>query len=349
MKKYIFVLIVTVLYVSNLYSQIGGTATYKFLDLTNSARVASLGGNNVSIKDGDLNMVYYNPSLLDSTMDNNLTMNYIHYFADINWGYLSYAKHTKKIGTIATGMHYINYGKFIHADEYGNKLGEFTANEYAFNVFWAYPIDSLWTIGTNFKPILSMLETYTSFGLALDLGITYYKPQTGFSMALVLKNLGTQIKPYSTGNYEPLPLDLQFGVAKRLKHAPFRISILCQHLQKFDLTYDLPEQETNLGFTDTATVKSNAFLEYSEMGLRHFVFGVEFIPTKNFIVSLGYNQQRRQEMKLSTKSGLTGISAGVGIRIYKFYINYGISKYHLAGSSHHFSVSMNFNEFYKKN
>ena len=182
----------------------------------------------------------------------------------------------------------------------------------------------------------------------MDFGVTYSKPQKGFTMAIVLKNLGTQIKPYYKGNYEPLPLDLQFGISKRLKHAPFRVSILGQHLQKFDLTYDTPDQQTTNNLQDTTSIKDNAFFKYSDMAIRHMVFGLEFLPTKNFIVSIGYNHQRRQEMKLTTKGGLTGISAGVGVRIYKFYISYGISKYHLAGSSHHFSLSMNFNEFYKR-
>ena len=50
---------------------------------------------------------------------------------------------------------------------------------------------------------------------------------------------------------------------------------------------------------------------------------------------------------LKTKTTRTRVN-GVPVRIYKFYISYGIAKYHLAGSSHHFSLSMNFNEFYKK-
>ena len=58
------------------FSQIGGQNTYEFLNFTNSARIASLGGNQISIKDNDLNFVFSNPSLLTSSLDNNLVINY---------------------------------------------------------------------------------------------------------------------------------------------------------------------------------------------------------------------------------------------------------------------------------
>jgi len=45
-------------------AQKGGESTYSFLGLANAARVAALGGEVVSIRDGDINMVFHNPALL---------------------------------------------------------------------------------------------------------------------------------------------------------------------------------------------------------------------------------------------------------------------------------------------
>ncbi|MCK4751672.1 MAG: hypothetical protein KAT15_31665, partial [Bacteroidales bacterium] len=47
-------------------AQKGGETTYSFLGLTNSARVAALGGEVVSLLDDDINLVFHNPSLLNS-------------------------------------------------------------------------------------------------------------------------------------------------------------------------------------------------------------------------------------------------------------------------------------------
>ena len=81
----------------NLAAQAGGNNTWEFLNLTNSARIASLGGKNISLRDGDLNMVFHNPALLDSTMDNHLAINYVNYFTDINIGYAAWAYHHQKL------------------------------------------------------------------------------------------------------------------------------------------------------------------------------------------------------------------------------------------------------------
>ncbi len=347
MKK-TFIIIFLITFVLDSYSQIGGTATYKFLDLPTSARVSALGGNNISIADDDLNLVYNNPALLDSSMANTLTMSYVNYFANINWGYASYAFKTKKLGTIAAGMHYVNYGEFIQADEFGNRTGKFYASEYALNIFWAYQIDSLWRAGVNLKPILSVLESYNSFGLALDFGLHYNNNKRGFSAAFVVKNLGSQIKPYYGTNYEPLPIDLQIGMTKKLAHAPFRFSILAQHLQKPNLNYTIPESENVIQFENQAETKENTFLKYSDMATRHVIVGVEFMPAKAFSVNLGYNHQRRQEMKLVDKAGISGFSYGIGINLKKFYFGYGRANYHLANASNNISVRINFNEFYNK-
>ncbi|GAJ03981.1 unnamed protein product, partial [marine sediment metagenome] len=47
-------------------TQVGGKSTYQFLNLPVSARAASLGGKINSIKDNDLSLAFYNPSLLNS-------------------------------------------------------------------------------------------------------------------------------------------------------------------------------------------------------------------------------------------------------------------------------------------
>ena len=329
------------------FGQIGGNATYDFLNLTNSARVAALGGENISIQDSDLNFVYHNPALLNSAMSENIVINYVNYFADINYGYAAYAHSFNKAGIFAAGLHYINYGKFIEADETGIITGEFKAFELALNIFHSRTIlDSLFVIGFNLKPLYSKLETYTSFGLALDAGISYSNTEKLFSTGLVIKNIGHQIKPYVEGNYEPLPFDIQLGVSQKLAHAPFRVSLLLHHLYKWDLTYDINANQAFSTASNTIIEQPNS--DFFDKALRHAIFSVEFIPTKNFIVMVGYNHQKRKEMMISTKPFLVGYSWGLQIKISKFKISYSQSILHLAGISNHISLNFNLKHFYKK-
>ena len=52
-------------------AQLGGKYTYEFLELPSGSRVAALGGNMAPIFDKDLSFAIYNPSLLNSQMNNN--------------------------------------------------------------------------------------------------------------------------------------------------------------------------------------------------------------------------------------------------------------------------------------
>ena len=330
-------------------AQIGGAGVYDFMNLTNSARVASLGGKNISIYDDDLNFAHHNPALLNPTMNERLILNYINYFAGINFGYAGYALDKGEYGTFSLGIHYINYGKFIAADERGVITGEFSASDYAFNLIWSKEFYKNLRAGINLKPIYSHLESYNSFGIAADLGVTYLKPEKEFAVSLTLKNIGTQIKPYYKGHYEPLPFDIQLGISKKLAHAPFRINVTTHHLHKWNLRYEVPQETTQISFAEEAdTTKGNHLYNFLDNSLRHFVFGIEFLPLKSFYASFGYNHQKRQEMKIIDKGGFVGFSWGFGVMLKKFGISYGRSSYHLAGGSNHFSIYIDLSKIGKK-
>lgn len=332
---------------SCLNAQKGGESTYSFLGLTNAARVAALGGEVVSLMDDDLNMVFHNPSLLSAGMHSHLTLNYVNYFAGVNYGYAAYSHHREGIGSFAAGMHYVNYGIFDRTDELGQPLGTFRASEYALNLFFSRQlIDTFLTAGINVKPIFSSFEQYTSTGLAVDLGLTYHFPQSLTTVALVARNLGTQITTY-TGISEKLPFEIQAGITQGLAHAPFRFTLTFQHLERWDLTYEKPDREGLTGQGDP--VQRSSFDIFGDKLMRHVVVGVEFLLGENFHVDLGYNYKRRQEMKVTARPGMVGFSFGFGFRISKFHISFGRASYHLAGGTNHFSLTTNLSEFYRKN
>ena len=77
------VILFFMLVLNQLFGQLGGTSTFSFLELTNSARLAALGGKNISNPDKDLSFVHDNPALLDSAMSNHLVLNYVNYFAGL--------------------------------------------------------------------------------------------------------------------------------------------------------------------------------------------------------------------------------------------------------------------------
>ena len=330
-------------------SQLGGNHTYAFLNLTNSARVASLGGKVNTIWDDDLNLPFHNPSLLNEGMHNHLVLNYVNYFTDINYGYVSYARTAGKIGNMAGGIHYINYGEFIAADKTGNKTGTFNASEFTLNLIWSKNLDSMFHIGVNVKPVYSSFEKYQSFGIAFDAGITYTGRDQLFCAAIVLKNLGLQLKTYHDQNRESLPFEIQMGLSQKLRYAPFRFSFVFHNLQKFDLTYDLEHDDfSEIDPITGEPVHENKLEQFASKSLKHLIMGVEFTPFNNFYVRAGYNYLRRSELKVESRVAMVGFSWGFGIRVSKFHLSYGRASYHLAGASNHFSLSTNLSAFYKR-
>lgn len=330
------------------FSQDGGTNTFEFLNLPGNSRVATMGGVNVSNYDNDVNFVLSNPALLTNNMNRQLSLNYINYLSDINFGYVSYAHEFENAGMFAAGMQYINYGLFLHTDENGEILGDFVPSEYSFNIYYSKKIFDKLNFGAALKTIYSSFFTHFSSGIALDLGAVYYDVENLFSAGLVVKNLGTQIKPYTEGNYEPLPFDIQLGFTKGLEHAPFRFSVTFHNLLNWNLSYkSVFDSDFNIGAQPT---EGNFFNKLEDIGdeiMRHVVLGVELVPSESFFISLGYNYRRRAELALSTMPKLVGMSIGAGLRLEKINLSYGVASYHLAGTSNHLSVGLNLGAFYR--
>jgi len=335
-------LTIMLLFPISLKAQRGGDAVYEFLNITNSARVAALGGNQVGMSDNDLNFVFHNPAALTNAVSNYLTFNYVPYFADINYGYAAYARSFDRVGTFSAGVHYINYGEFDRADEYSTINGTFSAADYAFLLTYSRKLSNRINTGITMKPIISNFESYHSFGLAFDIGFMYTSKNNLFNMGLTLKNFGSQISTYNETT-EPLPTDLQAGLSIKLAHAPFRFSVTAQDLLSFDLTYKLPDEKDTpfTGFDEPST-------GFGDKLMRHMIFGFEFSPSKNFYMAAGYNHRRRKELVVDARASTVGFSWGFGFHVYKFLFSYGSARYHLAGSSNHFSISTNLSSFSSK-
>jgi len=326
--------------VTGLSAQTGGDNIYEFLNLTHSGYVSSLGGTNVSLTGNNPNLAYHNPALLNQTMNNSLALNYVNYFAGINYGLAMYSGKISHSGSFAAGLTYLNYGSFTESDASGNITGDFGASEYAFLGIWSRNIDSLFSVGISFKPVLSHLESYTSFGIAFDFGAAYHNRSKLFSAGLVIKNAGIQITSYAGEPRQNLPFEIQAGLSQRLAHAPLRFSLTLRHLEKFDLTNEYSSS------SDSGSESNSS--DFFENVMRHVVMGAELIPHKNVYFSAGYNYQRRSELKVDAKGSSVGFSWGFGIKTSWLDISYGRATYHLAGASNHVSIIIRHDKIYNK-
>ena len=327
---------------SDSFGQIGGDATFEFLNLVPSPRSAALGGNAIATRADDVSLVWQNPSQLSQGMNKQLQLTYVDYFEGINFGQVAYAQNINRFGMAAATLHYIDYGTFKMTDAAATDLGTFNAGEYALSLSWSKPLDSLLFIGASIKGIYSKLETYSSIGIAADLGITYFSKDHFFCAALIAKNIGRQLKNYDESGTEPLPFEMQIGITKQLPKAPFRFGLTWQHLEQFDLTYTDP----TIPDVDPLTGESNSTsISFGKKCMRHLVLNAELLFSKNFNIRLGYNFQRRAELANVNKRGAVGFSGGFGFRISKFQLNYARVLYHLGSASNQVSVTVKLSDF----
>ncbi len=330
------------------FAQVGGEGAYQFLNLTTTPRLAALGGKVASLDDPEFGLALYNPSLLNPQMHNQLALSYVGYYGGVKYGSALYSRNITKFGTVAIGIMQVSYGSFTKADESGTINGSFSASDMAVNLIYSRAIDSSFTIGINVKPLFSHLYTYNSLGIAADIGVNYHQPNGLFAAGIVLRNIGTMIKPYTPDTWENLPFEVVAGFSKKLAHAPFRFLVTLHQLQNLNMYYKRPQTDnSSLGGVDNT--KDSKIKSISNEALSHMILGVEFVPFKSFCLRLGYNYQRRNELKVVEKVSSVGFSWGFGVKISKFQFSYGQSKYHIAGPTKFFSISTDLDELFGRN
>lgn len=311
------------------YPQTGGKGAFQFLTLPASPRGAAMGGALLSTNDNDLSLALANPSLIARGMNNRISLNFVDFYGDINYGFVSYSRTFNKFGSFAASVQYIDYGAFTYADDTGLSSGMFKAGESAIVFGWGRRLDSLFSIGANLKTILSNLESYSSFGLAVDVSATYHTPD-GLTATLVASNIGRQITTFSS-SAEALPFNLQFGVSKKLTHVPLRYSILLTHLNRWDLRFNDP-LKNSLNPITGETAKEDKLGNLLDNVMRHVVIGAEITPVRALSLRLGYDYRLRQELKVDARTSTVGFSWGLGIHVARFQFNFARRTYHLEGS-----------------
>jgi len=339
-----YILLLTTLLVSlDAFAQ-AGSSVFNFLALPYSAKHNALGGENVSIGlDGELALALNNPALLSTQTHNNLTLDYGYFGAAMNFAGAMYGYNW---GDNYTGyaVHYLDYGKFQYADEYGNLLspdgqnaGTFSARDFLIELIYARQLGPMFRVGTAIKPVYSQYAIYNSFALGADIGGYFMLPDSSLQIGLTLQNIGWQLKGFYTETsgqeLEMMPLNLQLGLSYKLPHAPLRFSLTVHNMQRWDLNY---------------ATSSGDEVKWYDMAFRHTVWAVDILPKKDiFWLTLSYNHRRRAEMQLKDQRSLAGFALGAGLHIKSVRVGVAMSQYTRGNFTYQATLSLNINEYLK--
>ncbi len=298
------------------------TSVFNFLSLPSSSHAVALGGRNISLIEDDASLVFQNPALLSSVSNNSMNVNFLTYMKGCKAGSAAFARAAGKRGTWGVTAQFVGYGSMTETLETGEEIGDVSALDMAISGMYSYFLSDRWAAGATGKMIYSTYGGYTSFALAVDLGLNYYDEEHDFSFSAVAANLGGQMKAFGT-EHERLPFDLQFGFTKRLAHAPLRVNVTITDFSRWSSKYFYnAEKDPSFG----------------RILLNHFNLGVDVIPVDFLYVGIGYNFRRAYEMKAAGSSHAAGLTVGGGINIKKIKVGLAYAKYHVSAPSISVSV-----------
>jgi hypothetical protein len=324
---------------------IGGSRVFEFLRLSASPHISALGGMVVANPSPDLMMGYGNPALLRPEFHSTLGLNHNIYYAGSQFSNFLYAHHVDEWNTtLGVGVQFLNYGKFTYTDGLGNIYGEGQASDYAIHLIASKSYKERWRYGAAIKFAQAQYTNGKSSALAADIGVVYADTNNKWYVGGAFKNAGYQIKRFDPSiDRQPLPFDLQIGVTKKFKKAPFSIMVLAHHLYTWDIRYDNPTDanNTSLLFGDENKKEKNYF---ADKLFRHFVFAADVQLGKRLELSVGYNHLRRSELALDEKKGASGFSFGAGLYLNKFVIHYARSYYHIVGPFNEIGINIKLNQ-----
>jgi len=309
---------------------------YQFSKASDNARNAALGGQVISLNDGDGALMMLNPALIDSVKTSALSFTWSPYFADITAFSGTYKFDTKKVKNLSFGVRYFDFGDFERREANGDLTGDFGAQDYQLVLGKSHRVESF-TIGLNAKFTGSSIDNYQSSALLFDIGGIYQHPKKELSFAILFKDFGFVMRDFNNITKSKVPFDVQLGTTFKPIHMPFRFTITAYNLVRDNLVYldnEASTKRVNDVFNDV---------------FRRLSIGAELLLNDNVQFLLGYNHLRREELRLVEGAGGAGLSFGLKVGVKRFQFRYAYSRYHFGGGASFFTIQSNLRSFKKSN
>ncbi|NQZ75482.1 MAG: type IX secretion system protein PorQ [Ekhidna sp.] len=313
------------------WGQIGGQFGYQALNVTTNARTAALGGTSVSLADGDISQFFENPATLDSVSGKNLFVNFNPYFAGTFVFNGAYSFNVGNAGTFAAGLNYIGYGDFEMADEAGNSLGVFQAQDYTFSIGKSHRLGPF-VLGANLKVAHSSIDVFQSTALLMDIG-GIFKVNKNWSVGMVLENMGVRLSSFTDLNSPSLPFDVVLGTTFKPTYMPIRFTVTTNSLVRENEISDDDQQGRSNAAVDQVIQRINV--------------GGEILLNENFQLLIGYNHKRKQELRLTDIGSGAGFFYGLMLKVKRVEFRFSRATFHAAGGTSFISLRTDLDDFKK--
>ncbi len=344
MKSFLLILL---MWVPILLSAQPGRSAFSFTQVPVSPIQAALGGTQVAAFRGDIAQTTVNPAFMDSTLHGSLSLSYLNYLTTINQASLAYGHQFDSLGFGSAYLRYFDYGTFQEIDETGIELGQFKAVDYELGVSFARPYKYGISYGATFKQVFSNMYNYFAYGAAIDLGAFYRSKDGNLTLGLTADDIGVKLVDYTSDGHELFPWSINVAIAKKFDKAPLLFALQYSDLQKWDLAAADQDALDDVNMDPLTGERERSVLTFDNFA-RHLNGSVVFMPSDKFNLMIGYNFRRRLELAIAERPAMVGFSFGAMVKVKRFGIQYTLSSYHLGGTSNHFAITTNLNEWYTK-
>lgn len=299
LKRKLSALIALVLIVASAPTR-ADNAGAAFLLIPGDMRAVALGSTGTA-EVGYLGSLDFNPAGLGFREEAVLGAGFTRWLAETNLGHLAGCLPIDNLGSLSLGVKYMSVGGFgRRTGDTPEPIGEFDALGLLGEVGYARELFDGFSAGVDVGVVHQRLDTYSATGAVLDAGVLYRTPLEWLDVGAAVRNLGTPL--VFIEEETALPTSLGAGVS--------------------------------LGFLDgdlNANIEGEYYLDDAEDTFFAHL-GAEYIIARTAAVRAGYTYGNQ-----SQHGGLAGLSAGLGVMLSGFvvdfaYANHGELGYSLRGS-----------------
>lgn len=213
------------------------TTAVPFLIITPDSRAGAMGDAGVATS-ADVNSFHWNTAKLAfSENKTEVGMSYSPWLRqlvdDIHLSYLAGYHKVSKRGTFGGSLRYFSLGKIAFTNQIGDKIRDFSPNEFELLGGYSYKLSDKMALGLNGKFIYSNLTGGTGVGSsqskagiagAADLSFAYMNEEASagkydahFSFGATIQNIGNKISYTDAATTDFLPTNLRLGTAYKIE------------------------------------------------------------------------------------------------------------------------------------
>lgn len=339
-KSFIYLLLIGLLTTGNLFASGGnrnGTAGATQLLIPVGARGIALGGSAIVNASG-LEALYYNPANLSrASYATNAMFSHMNYIADIGVEYGAISTSIEGLGTIAVSIKSLAINEIDITTE-SNPDGTGATFKPGFTTIgltYSKMLSDRIAVGLTANLIQEELDLVSASGISFDIGVSYSNLANiqGLSMAIVMKNLGPQMKYDGSGLF--------------LRAEANSLTRPEQYYKIDAASFELPSTlELGLGYqydiNEQNSLSFNGLFQNANFYGDEYRVGAEYGYDNLLFIRAGYSVMP----ELETDENGFGLTAGVGLNYTlgdaALQINYAYRQVEFFEDNHVFSVGLGF-------